>query len=278
MYKLGSSEREDLPLAVTIGAGTMGMAVARRLAQRHRVLLADIDGARAEDRAAMLREEGCDARGQACDVTDPAAVAALADRVEALGGCRTLAHVAGISPSLGDYTTIVRVNLRGVALVAEAMLPLTRPGSAAIIIASLAAHNFRPSAEAVAVLREPAHPDLAERLAAVIGADQATPAMAYVYSKWGILSYARKQAAAWGARGARILSLSPGLIATSQGAIEFENSPGKQAIYDQTPLEREGTMLEIADAVEFLASERASFISGTDLLVDGGLAGTMAKD
>ena len=128
------------------------------------------------------------------------------------------------------------------------------------------------------MLRDPAAPDLAERLAAVIGAEAATPQMAYVYSKWGILSYARKQAARWGEQGARIVSLSPGLIATSQGALEFEKSAGKRAMYDRTPLLREGTMLEIADAVEFLASARASFISGTDLLVDGGLAGTLGAD
>jgi NAD(P)-dependent dehydrogenase (short-subunit alcohol dehydrogenase family) len=96
-----------------------------------------------------------------------------------------------------------------------------------------------------------------------------------MYTKWGILAYARNQAAAWGARGARIVSLSPGLIATTMGALEFEKSPGKRALYEKSPLAREGTMLEIADAVEFLASERASFISGTDLLVDGGLSGTM---
>ena len=278
MHIVGTSERPDLPLAVVIGAGALGMAVARRLAQRYRVLLADIDGGRADERAATMREEGCDARGLACDVTDPAAVAALADKVAELGGLGVLAHVAGLSPSLGDYATIMRVNLMGVALVAQALLPLARHGSAAILIASLAAHNFRPSDAAITVLQDPAAPDLAERLAAVIGADAATPQLAYVYSKWGILSYARRNAAAWGAKGARIVSLSPGLIATTQGALEFENSPGKRAMYERTPLAREGTMLEIADAVEFLASERASFISGTDLLVDGGLAGVMGRD
>ena len=81
-----------------------------------------------------------------------------------------------------------------------------------------------------------------------------------------------------GGLGARIVSLSPGLIATPQGAREFEKSAGKMKLYERTPLGREGTMLEIADAIEFLASDRASFISGTDLLVDGGLAGTLASD
>jgi NAD(P)-dependent dehydrogenase (short-subunit alcohol dehydrogenase family) len=278
MYRLGSSERADLPLGVAIGAGTMGMAAARRMAQRYRVLIADIDGARAEAGAAALRGEGGDARGLACDVTDPAAVAVLAARVAELGGLGGLAHVAGLSPSLGDYATILRVNLTGVALVAGALLPHARPGSAAVLIASLAAHNFRPSDAAIEVLRDPAAPDLPDRLAAVIGPENATPPMAYVYSKWGILAYARRQAAAWGAKGARIVSLSPGLIATSQGALEFEKSPGKRAMYERTPLAREGTMLEIADAIEFLLSERASFISGTDLLVDGGLAGTLGGD
>lgn len=278
MYRLGSSDRPDLPLAVVIGAGTMGTAVARRMTQRRRVLLADIDGARAEARAAAMREEGCDVRAMACDVTDACAVAALAGRVGELGGLGALVHVAGLSPSLGDYATIMRVNLRGVALVAKAMLPLARQGSAAILIASLAAHNFRPADDVVAILRDPAAPDLAERLAQAIGAEAATPQMAYVYSKWGILSYARTQAARWGEKGARIMSLSPGLIATSQGALEFEKSQGKKAMYARTPLAREGTMLEIADAVEFLASGRASFISGTDLLVDGGLAGTLGPD
>ena len=142
MYTLGSSERADLSLAVVIGAGTMGMAVARRMAQRHRVLLADLRGDHAEVQAAAMRAEGCDVRAIACDVTDPAAVAALAARVAELGGLGVLAHVAGLSPSLGDYTTIMRVNLGGVALVAEALLPLARPGSAAVLISSLAAHNF----------------------------------------------------------------------------------------------------------------------------------------
>ena len=278
MHVIGTSDRPDLPLAVVIGAGSMGMAVARRLAQRRRVLLADLRGDHAEAQVAQLRAEGCDASGIACDVTDPAAVRALAERTADLGGLGVLAHVAGLSPSLGDFTAIMRVNLTGVALVAEALLPLARQGGAAILIASLAAHNYRPSDAIAAILRDPAAPDLADRLAAELGAERATPQMAYVHSKWGILAYARRHAAAWGAKGARIVSLSPGLIATTQGALEFEKSEGKRAIYAQTPVAREGTMLEVADAVEFLASERASFISGTDLLVDGGLAGTMARD
>ena len=273
-YRHGSAGRPDLALAVVVGAGAMGTAVAARLAQSHRVLLADLDGARAGAVAEMLRQGGADADGLACDVTSAQSVGALAAEVAARGGLGVLAHVAGLSPSLGDYATIMRVNLMGPALVAEALLPLAGQGSAAILIASLAAHSYQPSAEALHVLAQPAAPDLAERLAAVLG-EEATPAMAYTHSKHGLLLYARRQAAAWGARGARIVTLSPGMIATPQGALEFAGSEGKRRMFAATPLKREGTLLEIADAVDFLASPRASFISGTDLLVDGGLAGTL---
>ncbi len=269
-YRYGAPERFDLPLAVVIGAGGMGMAVARRLAQRRRVLLADIDAARAEAMAQTLREEGAHADGLACDVTDPAAVARLADAVGERGGLGALAHVAGLSPSAGDFAAIVRVNLAGPALVTSALLPHAGPGSAAVLVASLAAHG--PAEPSVAgLLAAPEAPDLAERLAERLG-DRATPAMAYALSKRALLGLARARVADWGARGARIVTVSPGMIATPMGAREFAASEGKRALFAKTPLAREGTMHEIADAIEFLLSDRASFITGTDLLVDGGLA------
>ena len=77
---------------------------------------------------------------------------------------------------------------------------------------------------------------------------------------------------AWAERGARIVSLSPGMIATPMGAIELASQPEKRRLLEATPLGREGTMVEIADAVEFLVSDRASYITGTDILVDGGVA------
>lgn len=274
MHVLGTSARPDLPLAVIVGAGALGMAMARRFALSHRVMLADIDGARAEASAKTMRDEGCDATAIACDVTSREQVAALAGAVRERGGFGAWVQVAGLSPSLGDYRTIMRVNLMGCALVAEALLPEARPGAAGILVASLAAHSFTPSSEAQAVLADPTRDDLAERLAEVIG-DMATPPMAYTHSKFGMLMMARRLASEWGARDARIVSLSPGLIATPQGALEFEKSPGKRAMFDKSPLRRECTMLEIADVAEFLASPRGSFISGTDILVDGGLAAAL---
>lgn len=278
MLEPGGARRPDWPLAVVIGAGGMGMAAARRLSQRHRILIADLDGARAEDAAAQLRTEGGDAAGMACDVTSLDDVQRLAEAVARSGPLRVLAHVAGLSPSMGTFDRIVDVNLAGPAHVAGALLPLAGPGTAAILISSLAAHNFQPPEPVKAVLRAPQDPGLVEALRTALGPDNATPQSAYALSKFGLMAYCRRQAAAWGERGARIVSLSPGMIATPMGAREFEQSPRKLQLFQRTPLQREGTMLEIADAIEFLASDRASFISGTDLLVDGGLAGATASD
>lgn len=269
--RVGSNERPGLALAVVVGAGAMGMAVARRLGEGHRLLLADRDAAHLERQVAALRAEGHDAHGVPCDVTDPAAVAALAAETGRLGPLRALAHVVGLSPSMADWATIMRVNLVGAALVADAMLPLAGPGSAAIFIASLAAHMGAPPPAVVALLDEPLRPGFLATLEAALG-EPATPVLAYRQSKYAVIRLCERRAAAWGAQGARIVSLSPGLIATPMGALEFERQPMKYDLLAATPLQREGTMIEIADAVAFLASDRASFISGIDLRVDGGLA------
>jgi NAD(P)-dependent dehydrogenase (short-subunit alcohol dehydrogenase family) len=121
----------------------MGMAAARRLAQRHRVLIADIDPGRAVQAAEALRLEGGDATGIACDITDSSAVDAMVRTVDALGGFRVLAHVAGLSPSMGDFRAIIRVNLIGAATVADCFLSRASQGSAAILISSLAGHYFQ---------------------------------------------------------------------------------------------------------------------------------------
>ncbi|MEU9450532.1 SDR family oxidoreductase [Streptomyces sp. NPDC048277] len=275
MHRLGTSSRPDWKLAIVIGAGGLGTAVARRLGQRHRVLVVDIDRERAVGVARGLCEEGGDAEAAECDITRPESVDALAREVAARGGFRVLAHVAGLSPVAGDFEHILQVNLTGPALVTRALLPLAGQGSAAVLIASLAAHTYQAAPAVESLLGDPAHPHTASRLAAAIAPEDRTGATAYHISKYGLLSLCRREAHAWGQRGARIVSLSPGLIATPMGAAEFSNSPVKRELYARTPLAREGTMLEIADLVEFLASDRASFISGTDVLADGGLYGTL---
>ncbi|MFA7588490.1 MAG: SDR family oxidoreductase [Novosphingobium sp.] len=270
----GVNYRPDWSLAVIVSAGGIGMAAARRLGQRHRLLLVDRDEARAEEGARGLRDEGYDAISHACDITDEAAVARLAERVAQCGPFGVLAHVAALSPSMGTAERLLSVNLTGAFLIEQALLPLVQQGTTAIFIASLAAH-IGDCPEAVMVEADRAlEPDLLGRIERAAGA-AITASEAYRFSKRALLRLCRRRAAEWGKRGGRIVSLSPGLIASPMGALEFENSPEKHRLLPMTPVPREGTMLEIADAIEFLASDQASFVSGVDLLVDGGLSAAL---
>jgi NAD(P)-dependent dehydrogenase (short-subunit alcohol dehydrogenase family) len=272
--EVGTNARPDLPLAVVVGAGGMGMAVARRLGRGYRLLIADRDEAHLARVVATMKVEGYDLRTCTCDVTDAEAVARLAAMAEEWGGFRALAHVVGLSPSMGDWRALMAVNWVGARLVESAFLPLASQGTAALFVSSLAAHVFWPTEERIALLEASLAPDFLDRLETAVGED-ANSVIAYYDSKAALIRLCQRRAADWGRKGARILSLSPGLIATPMGALEFENRPQKYTMLATTPIKREGTMLEIADAVEFLLSDRASFISGIDLLVDGGLTAAM---
>lgn len=270
MVKAGSSERPDWPMAVVVGAGGLGMVVARRLGLSHRLLIADRDAVLVEQHCADLRSQGYDATAIACDVTSPPDIAALADAASTRGKVRTLAHVVGLSPAAKDFTAIMAVNLVGAASVAEAFLDLLEPGGAGIFISSSAAHMQDVPAVLQPLLDDPLRPDFIAALAAELGAE-ANANQAYALSKAALNRMCRRLAPAWGKRGLRIVSLSPGLIASPQGAESYKHSAGKMALLEAAPLGRECSMLEIAGVVAFLASDQASYITGTDILVDGGL-------
>lgn len=269
--RTGTVDRPDLPIALVIGGGAMGMSTARRLGQSHRVVLASRSADKNPARAAALCVDGVDAVATRCDITDPESVAELAEFIAGQGRLRTLAHVAALSPSMGDWRTVLAVNLIGTTRIERMCLELATRGTAAVFVSSLAAHRSDPPArEIIAALDDPLAPDFFERLEAL--AQERTSVLAYRLSKFAMIRMCRRRAAEWGAKGARIVSMSPGLIATPMGALEFAGPSGelKRNLLRETPLGREGALIETADAIEFLASDRASFITGTDLLVDGG--------
>ncbi|MES2258454.1 MAG: SDR family oxidoreductase [Pseudomonadota bacterium] len=269
------SVRGDLPRTLIVGGcGGMGLACARRMGQRHEVILADIDLPQAQLRAAQLAEEGIAAQAMHCDVTDDASVAALAARIADTGTLAALVHVVALSPVAGDWRRIMAVNLQGAARMARAMLPLMR-GGAAVFVSSIAGHLAGDLKHVHALLDEPLAPGFIDALERALDGN-IDPSRSYMVSKYGLNRMCRRLAPAWGAAGSRIVSLSPGLIATPMGEREFEAGPQKYALLERTPLRRQGGLQEICDALEFLCSDRASFITGTDLLVDGGITGVLS--
>ena len=265
-------ERTHLPAALITGAcGVMGVAVTRRLAERHLVYIADIDGEAAERTAVTLRREGASAIPIQCDVTDDNSVADLVALIRKNSGAlRTRAHVVALSPSMAPWNVILQVNLGGAARVVNACAPLLHNG-AAVLISSVGGHMISPNEAELAALDEPLEPELAQRILAARGSEPDTVA-AYMLSKRGLMRMSRRLAASWGAENARIVTVSPGFIATAMGDLEFEKQPTKREFMKRMPIPRQGSVVEIADAVEFLASDRASYITGTDLLVDGGMS------
>lgn len=167
----------------------------------------------------------------------------------------------------------MEVNLIGTALIERAFLPLVTPGAAAILIASSAAHMGGFEIRNDPQLSNPLGPEFWEKIAP----DLATPEDAYSVAKRGVILYTRAVAADWGARGGRIVSLSPGLINTPMGRQEAAGQPVMAKLLEVTALGREGQADEIASVVAFLTSKNASFISGTDVLVDGGMIAGLPK-
>ncbi len=195
-----------------------------------------------------------------CDLTDPASLVALAAQIDRLDA---LVVTAGVSPSMGNAELILDVDLVGMARVLEAFDPLVGPGTVAVCVASMAGHLMALPPDVLEVVDRPLDRD------AVLALTD-DPSMAYVYAKQGVLRLVRRLAPSWGQRGARIVSVSPGVVDTPMGAAEIASGNGTDQMAAASALGRAGTPDELAQVVAFLCSSMASYITGTDVLVDGG--------
>jgi len=273
-----SADRSDADIAVITGAtGGMGRACSRRLGARYRLVLADVDPAALQAEAAALQAASITvATWEVCDVGDAASVAQLADSVRKAGTLGALVHTAGLSPALADWSAILRVNWQGSLLLLDALRPLARAGTVAVCIASVAGHLAPDSPQIRDIMAPPLASDWLARLepclAAYVAAEDAygLRGPAYAVSKAAVLRLCEQRAADWARVGARIVSISPGLIATPMGLKENRENPGAAVLRDATVLGRLGKPEEIASAVDFLCSEQAAFITGCDLRIDGG--------
>jgi NAD(P)-dependent dehydrogenase (short-subunit alcohol dehydrogenase family) len=255
-------------VVITGGGGGMGAACARTFADADAIVVADLSPERYRDLVADLRAAGVDAYGVQCDISDAGAVTALAETVRGLGPLRALVHTAGLSSTMGSAERIIAVNLLGTAQVLAAFVDQAREGTVAVCVASVAGHRIGPEAHD-AVLATARTPGLLQRLRAA-GALRDEPGRAYDLSKRGVILLVEREAAAWGARGARLLSLSPGLIDTPMGAEAANGGRGSNMTLFAA-LGRHGHAEEIADVVAFMCSPAARFVTGTDIRVDGGV-------
>lgn len=268
-------------VGIATGAGRgMGLECARRLVDMvDTLLLVDLD-----ETSVAAAADGLSGSGQAArvepvvlDVTDGDGLARLAARVDEIGTLRAVAHAAGISPTMADWRRIFTVDLVGTAMLAAALRPLATAGTAMVCFASMAPvlGISEPHAAADAALDAPLDDRFLDRVHDALGPSVEDSGIAYAWAKRGVQRFVQQEAVRVGPVGARVCSVSPGVIDTPQGRQEAESHPFMEVLVQKTPLGRVGRPDELAAVVAFLLSDEASFLSGVDILVDGGVCAAL---
>lgn len=263
-------------VTVVTGAGGMGTAVARRIASGSTLVLADVDPLGLGAAAESLRAEGFEVVEQVTDVGDPDSVDTLVAVAAAAGPVHAVVHTAGLSPVQAPVDAILRVDLLGTALVLDAFGTAVAPGGAGVFVASMAGTLTVPDPDLerkLAVTPTLALLELPELAPGAV----ADPGTAYGIAKRANHLRVRAAAAAWGRRGARVNTISPGIIATSMGAAELDGPHGgfMREMLAASPVGRIGTPADIAAVAAFLTGPDAAYVTGTDVLVDGGVVAAL---
>jgi NAD(P)-dependent dehydrogenase (short-subunit alcohol dehydrogenase family) len=261
--EVGRTEAKKRGVVVITGSGSIGIACARRFPDDV-IVLADVSGDRLDAAVGELSVDGI--RPVACDVSDRNATDRLAETAASLGRLHALVNTAGVSGTLSTRDLIFAVNLGGTLNVLESFEPHVSEGTVGICIASIGGHQeFTYKLDALLDAADPL-PRLREA-----GAFDVSNGAAYAITKRGVILQCQRRARMWGNRGGRLVSVSPGLMEdTPMGAASLERGPGRPYA-EWSALGRNGRAEELAAVVAFLSSDDASFISGCDILVDGGL-------
>ena len=260
---------------ITGGAGGMGLATARILGKDHHLLLADVNQERLDAAKAELIEMGVAVDAASCDITDIDSVARLVEQGTELGNLRCVVHTAGLSPQMADPELIMRVNAIGTIYLADACLKVAKEGFALVNVASMSAYMLPnaviPTRAFKHSLTSPVEKFLKKimRPVSLIPGDFPKKGMSYGISKNFVKWYSVARAGEFGAKGARILSVSPGSIDTAMGRLEEKSGSAK--MLKTAALKRFGKPEELANVLAFCASEQAGYLTGVDILCDGGV-------
>ena len=260
-------------VVVVIGAGQIGQAIARRVGVGKHVLLADRSDANAKAAADVLGNAGFDAGVATVDVSSREAVQALVERATAVGEITGLIHAAGVSPSQATPETILRVDLYGTALVLELFGDVIAPGGSGVVISSQSGHRLPPlSVEQNRALATTPTEELLKL--PFLQPDQVKDSLhAYQLSKRGNSLRVMAEAVHWGKRGARINTISPGIVMTPLAKDEL-NGPrgaGYRRMIESSVSKRAGTPDEVGAVGALLMGPDGGFITGSDFLMDGGV-------
>ena len=257
---------------ILVGAGQIGMAIARRMGYGMKIVIGDKNKANAEAIVKTMNEAGFDAVLVEMDLSSRSSILALIAEAQKYGEISMLVNAAGISPSQAHIEAILKVDLYGTAVLLEEVGKIIKPGGVGVTISSQSGH------------RMPAlTPEEDEQLATtpteqLLSLDILLPQNirdtlhAYQMAKRCNVKRVMAEAMKWGERGARVNSISPGIIVTPLALDEFNGPRGDfyKNMFAKCPAGRPGTADEVANVAELLMSPKGAFITGSDFLIDGG--------
>lgn len=264
-------------VVVVIGAGGIGMAIARRQGFGKQIVLADFNEKLLAAAAKELESASYKVTTLKVDVSSRASVCALADAAAALGSVVNVVNTAGVSPNMAPPDRVLAVDLYGSAVVFEEFERVIAPGGAGLIVSSMAGHMSAglPAEQEHDLAFAPADELLAKPF---LGPDAVPNSLvAYIVSKRANHLRVQASAISWGKRGARVNSISPGIIATPLAQHELNSPIGDiyRAMIDASPAKRMASPDEVAVAASYLLGPDARFVTGSDLLIDGGVIAAM---
>ena len=260
-------------VVVVIGTGSIGQAIARRVSAGKHILLADLRKENADAAARILSEAGFEVSTATVDISSRQSVHALVEQATAIGDVTGVIHAAGVSPTQALPATILKVDLYGTALVLEEFGNIITPGGAGVVIASQSGHRLGAlTAEQNQLLALTPADELLSL--PMLQPDTITdPLHAYQISKRGNSLRVMAEAIRWGKRGARINTISPGIIITPLAKAELTGprGAGYRRMIELCPAGRAGTPDEVGNVAALLMGADGAFITGSDFLMDGGV-------
>lgn len=257
---------------ILTGAGQIGMAIARRMGYGMKIVVGDKKLENAQTVAKTMNEAGFDVVPVEMDLSDRASIQNIIAEAQKYGDITMLANAAGVSPSQASIEAILKVDLYGTAVLLEEVGKVIAPGGVGVTISSQSGHRMKQLTpeEDEQLACTPTEELL--KLSLLQPENIVDTLHAYQLAKRCNEKRVMAESVKWGVKGARINSISPGIIVTPLAIDEFNGPRGEfyKNMFAKCPAGRPGTADEVANVAELLMSNKGAFITGADFLIDGG--------
>lgn len=257
---------------VLTGAGQIGMAIARRMGFGKKIIVADKKTENAEATTKILIDAGFDASPLVVDIASRASVLDMIGEAQQYGEISMFINAAGVSPSQASIEVILKVDVYGTAILLEEIGKVIKEGGVGVTISSQSGHRMPALGAAVDEQLATTPTEDLLKLEVLQPHNIKDTLHAYQLAKRCNVKRVMAEAVAWGRRGARVNSISPGIIVTPLAIDEFNGPRGDfyKNMFANCPAGRPGTADEVANVAELLMSPQGALITGADFLIDGG--------